>query len=65
MATAFGGKQYLTSHKLFERYGDVVRTGPDHLIIRDAAAIPVVLGGRKMWHKGSRESRCHESSKQG
>jgi hypothetical protein len=26
-----------------------VRTGPDHLIIRDAAAVPVVLGSRNPW----------------
>jgi hypothetical protein len=57
-----GGKQHLKSHELFERYGDVVRTGPDHLIIRDAAAIPVLLGGKNMWHKGARES--HRSLKE-
>jgi hypothetical protein len=54
-AIVLGGKQHMKSHQLFERYGDVVRTGPDHLIIRDVAAIPVILGGRDMWHKGGRE----------
>jgi hypothetical protein len=48
------GAQHKVSHDLFERYGDVVRTGPDHLIFRDPAAIPVVLGGRNMWRKGDR-----------
>jgi hypothetical protein len=48
------GVQHKVSHTLFERYGDVVRTGPDHLIFRDPAAIPVVLGGRNMWRKGDR-----------
>jgi hypothetical protein len=48
------GVQHKVSHDLFERYGDVVRTGPDHLIFRDPAAIPVVLGGRNMWRKGDR-----------
>jgi hypothetical protein len=54
---SLSGDQHLVSHQLFEQYGDVVRTGPDHLIIRDVSAIPVVLGGRNMWHRGSRESR--------
>jgi hypothetical protein len=43
------GRQHLFSHALFERYGNAVRTGPDHLIIRDAAAVPVVLGSRNPW----------------
>jgi hypothetical protein len=49
------GVQHKVSHDLFERYGDVVRTGPNHLIFRDPAAIPVVLGARNMWRKGDRK----------
>jgi hypothetical protein len=30
--------------------------GPDHLIIRDPKAIPVVLGPKDMWPKHGRES---------
>jgi hypothetical protein len=54
MRVMLSGVQHKVSHDLFERYGDVVRTGPDHLIFRDPAAIPVVLGGRNMWRKGDR-----------
>jgi hypothetical protein len=50
------GHQHRVSHELFERYGDVVRTGPDHLIIRNASAIPVVLGAKNPWPKHTRES---------
>jgi hypothetical protein len=57
LRVVLSGKQHLVSHQLFERYGDVVRTGPNHLIVRDAAAIPTVLGGRDMWFKGGRKSR--------
>jgi hypothetical protein len=46
------GEQHWYSHELFQRYGNVVRTGPNHLIIRDADAIPIVLGMRAGWHKG-------------
>jgi hypothetical protein len=55
LRVVLGGKQHLVSHQIFERYGDVVRTGPNHLILRDSAAIPTVLGGRDMWLKGGRE----------
>jgi hypothetical protein len=55
LRVVLNGKQHVVSHQLFERYGNVVRTGPNHLIIRDAAAIPTVLGGRDMWFKGGRE----------
>jgi hypothetical protein len=55
LRVVLNGKQHFVSHQLFERYGNVVRTGPNHLIIRDAAAIPTVLGGRDMWFKGGRE----------
>jgi hypothetical protein len=55
LRVVLGGKQCLVSHRLFERYGDIVRTGPNHLIIRDAAAIPIILGSRDTWLKGERE----------
>jgi hypothetical protein len=54
---AASGRQNYVSHELFERYGDVVRTGPNHLIIRNASAIPVVLGAKNPWPKHARESR--------
>jgi hypothetical protein len=48
------GVQHWYSHQLFQQYGDAVRTGPNHLIIRDATAVPIVLGSREGWHKGDR-----------
>jgi hypothetical protein len=48
------GVQHWYSHELFQQYGNVVRTGPNLLIIRDADALPVVLGARANWHKGER-----------
>lgn len=38
------GKAHLQYYDLHKKYGDVVRTGPNHLSIRDAKAIPTVLG---------------------
>jgi hypothetical protein len=54
---AAGRQQRYYYQSLFERYGDVVRTGPNHLIIRDVKAIPIMLsstssGGR--WIRGPR-----------
>jgi hypothetical protein len=46
-----GRKQHVVSHELFARYGDVVRSGPNHLLFRDARAIPVILGARNPWMK--------------
>jgi hypothetical protein len=43
------GKQHVDAHELFLRYGDVVRTGPNHLIIRDASVIPVLHGSKDRW----------------
>jgi hypothetical protein len=50
------GKQFEDYNALFERYGDVVRTGPNHLIVRDASAVPIVLGGQNRWLKNGRMS---------
>jgi hypothetical protein len=55
LRVALSGQQHIVSHQLFERYGNAVRTGPNHLIIRDAAAIQTVLGSRDMWFKARRE----------
>jgi hypothetical protein len=52
--TALGGRQHVVSHELFARYGDVVRTGPDHLLVRDVKAVPVVLGAKDPWPKHPR-----------
>jgi hypothetical protein len=52
------GQQHLTSHQLFKRYGNVVRTGPNHLIIREAGAIPVLHGSKDRWPRHGREFSC-------
>jgi hypothetical protein len=52
---ALSGKQHLLMQKLHEKHGDVVRTGPNHLFIRNASAIPVVLGARNQWLKSGCE----------
>ncbi|KAI0267695.1 high nitrogen upregulated cytochrome P450 monooxygenase 2 [Gloeopeniophorella convolvens] len=41
---AAGGKQHIHFRKLHERYGDIVRVGPNELSIRDASIIPSLLG---------------------
>jgi hypothetical protein len=52
------GLPHIRMQRLHERYGDVVRTGPNHLSIRDAAAIPAIFGARGPWAKhGSARSR--------
>ncbi|KAI0265871.1 high nitrogen upregulated cytochrome P450 monooxygenase 2 [Gloeopeniophorella convolvens] len=43
-AVSVGGKQHVNLKRLHERYGDVVRIGPNDLSIRDASIIPAVLG---------------------
>ncbi|KAI0712109.1 cytochrome P450 [Earliella scabrosa] len=42
--TASDGKQYVHLHQLHERYGDIVRIGPNEVSLRDAAAIVPLLG---------------------
>jgi hypothetical protein len=50
------GRQHLVSHELFDRYqSDIVRTGPNHVIIKDACAVPILLGGRDRWLKHDRK----------
>jgi hypothetical protein len=49
------GRQHLVSYELFEQYqSNVVRTGPNHVIICDEAAISTMLGGRDRWQKHDR-----------
>lgn len=51
------GKQHEYYHQLHETYGDIVRTGPNHLTIRNVKAIPKVLGpgsAQNRWPKGRR-----------
>jgi hypothetical protein len=43
------GHQHVDSHELFSQYGEVVRTGPNHLIIRNANAIPIIHGNKNRW----------------
>jgi hypothetical protein len=50
-----GENQHIYSHQLFDRYGDIVRTGPNHLIIRNAAAVPVIHGPKERWPRHARE----------
>ncbi|EIN08535.1 cytochrome P450 [Punctularia strigosozonata HHB-11173 SS5] len=45
--------QYRVFHALFAQYGPIVRIGPNHLIIRDKSAVPLVLGSRHFF-KGAR-----------
>jgi hypothetical protein len=53
---AIRGYQYLESHELFEKYGEVVRTGPNHLIMRNASAIPAIHGMKDRWPRHARKS---------
>jgi hypothetical protein len=53
---AYGGNQHIYYDLLHQRYGDIVRTGPNHLHIRHADAIPPVLGARGGWSRGPRKS---------
>ena len=39
--------------RLHQRYGKVVRIGPNHLDVSDAAAVKGVLGGGKGWKKSA------------
>ncbi|EJD50437.1 cytochrome P450 [Auricularia subglabra TFB-10046 SS5] len=48
---AFDGKQHVVYRRLHERYGEVVRTGPNHLHLCNASAVQTVLGARNQWHK--------------
>jgi hypothetical protein len=50
-----GGNQHIVSHSLFEKYGDVVRTGPNHLIFRNASAIPIIHGPKDRWPRHARQ----------
>jgi hypothetical protein len=50
--SALSGKQHEKALELFQRYGDVVRSGPNHLLIRDVDAVAPVLGARNSWWKG-------------
>jgi hypothetical protein len=45
------GLPHIRMQQLHEKYGDIVRTGPNHLSIRDAAAIPAIFGARGPWAK--------------
>lgn len=44
LSTAAGGNSHKTFRKLHEKYGKVVRTGPNHVAIADPAMIPVLYG---------------------
>jgi hypothetical protein len=48
------GAQHLCAYELHARYGPVVRSGPDHLLIKEADAVSTVLGAKAGWHKGPR-----------
>lgn len=43
------GQQNIEYRKLFECYGNVVRTGPNYPIIMDAGAIPAIHGIQNRW----------------
>jgi hypothetical protein len=44
-------KQHLVYDALHKQYGDYVRLGPNHLHIRDASAIQVIMGQRTQWDR--------------
>ncbi|KAF8512371.1 cytochrome P450 [Hysterangium stoloniferum] len=48
---SWSGKQHVYSMYLRRRYGQHVRTGPNHLIVFEPSAIPTVLGMRKFRKK--------------
>jgi hypothetical protein len=54
---ASGGDQHRYYHTLHEKYGPVVRTGPNHLHVREQRAVPVVMG--KAFRKGGRTYLLH------
>ncbi|ETW76944.1 hypothetical protein HETIRDRAFT_481064 [Heterobasidion irregulare TC 32-1] len=56
-----GGNQHRYYHSLHQRYGPYVRTGPNHLHISDAAAIPAVLASRN-FTKGGRYNVTHSTA---
>jgi hypothetical protein len=55
VSTFLTRKQHLITHELFQRYGPVVRTGPNHLAIRDAKAVVTILGAKDPWPKHESE----------
>lgn len=50
------GYQHLESRELFEKYGEVVRTGPNHLIICNASALPVIHSAKDRWPRHDSKS---------
>jgi hypothetical protein len=62
MRVVLSGEQHLRADELFARYGPVVRSGPDHLLIKEADAVSTVLGAKAGWRKGPRthtgSARC-------
>jgi hypothetical protein len=54
-ATFLTQKQHVVSLELFKEYGPVVRTGPNHLIVRDLKAVATILGTRDPWPKHKSE----------
>jgi hypothetical protein len=48
------GLDHLHYIDLHARYGDIVRTGPNHLSILHSSAVATILGPRDMWDKGGR-----------
>ncbi|KAF9528829.1 cytochrome P450 [Crepidotus variabilis] len=45
---AWGGKTHEYIHKLHEKYGDIIRVGPNELSIRDVTLIPTTIGSLGM-----------------
>ncbi|KZV90697.1 cytochrome P450 [Exidia glandulosa HHB12029] len=48
---ALDGKQHIRFRKLHEVYGEIVRTGPNHVHVCSAAAIRTVLAFQNQWHR--------------
>ncbi|EKM51676.1 uncharacterized protein PHACADRAFT_212308 [Phanerochaete carnosa HHB-10118-sp] len=76
VAKVYSGKQQRYAKQMHETYGDIVRTGPNEVIIRDASCITPLLGsqgfpkgpmyeGRHLWPKvpsliGLRDPKEHQ-----
>ncbi|KZV90686.1 cytochrome P450 [Exidia glandulosa HHB12029] len=49
--TELDGKQHITYRRLHSQYGEIVRTGPNHLHFCSASAIRPALGSLNQWHR--------------
>jgi hypothetical protein len=50
------GHQHILLQRLHDKYGDVVRVGPNQLSFREASTIPAIFGARSSWVKHPSQS---------